>query len=448
MFTKTKLALATAVMLPAMTFSGQSLAAASNEDLSAKIEMLEAQLAKLQQLVTQQGEKQKAIETTVSKKVDSPVSGMKLTYGGFVKVDAISSSYSDGERASSAIGDDILVPSTIPVAGKSGSRRFDGHAKTSRFWFKTATPTSMGNINTHFEMDLLTFDGDERISNSDHSRIRHAYLKWDYNDSSSLLLGQSWSTFMSTMVLPETAEFIGPTSGVIFNRQTQARWSHKLSNGGTVHLALENPSTGTIDGDGVANPPGSPDPEVSNNFDDNNVPDFVARYDGNWGKFSYNIAGLARQITYDTGTQDEDKWGYGVSLSGKYAFANGDDLKMQFNQGHLGRYTALQAFRDAAVEADGDLDLIDVTGGFVAYRHLWTPKLRSTISYAMTRADNPSSVADTNNEEVSNYLVNLFYSPTTNLSFGLEYLNAERELENGDDGDLKRVQFTGKYVFQ
>jgi len=439
MFTKTKLALATAVMLPAMTFSGQSLAAASNEDLSAKIEMLEAQLAKLQQLVTQQGEKQKAIETTVSKKVDSPVSGMKLTYGGFVKVDAISSSYSDGERASSAIGDDILVPSTIPVAGKSGSRRFDGHAKTSRFWFKTATPTSMGNVNTHFEMDLLTFDGDERISNSDHSRIRHAYLKWDYDDNSSLLLGQSWSTFMSTMVLPETAEFIGPTSGVIFNRQTQARWSHKLSNGGTVHLALENPSTGTIDGGAGFS---------SNNYDDNNVPDFVARYDGNWGKFSYNIAGLARQITYDTGTQDEDKWGYGVSLSGKYAFANGDDLKMQFNQGHLGRYTALQAFRDAAIESDGDLDLIDVTGGFVAYRHLWTPKLRSTISYAMTRADNPSSVADTNNEEVSNYLVNLFYSPTTNLSFGLEYLNAERELENGDDGDLKRVQFTGKYVFQ
>ena len=244
---------------------------------------------------------------------------------------------------------------------------------------------------------------------------------------------------MSTLVLPETADFIGPTSGVIFNRQTQARWSHKLDNGGTIHLSAENPSSGTIDGGGGIS---------SNNHDDNSVPDFVARYDGSWGKFSYNVAGLARQITYDTGTQDEDKWGYGVSLSGKYAFANGDDLKMQFNAGHLGRYTALQAFRDAAVESDGDLDLIDVTGGFVAYRHLWSPKLRSTFLYAMTEADNPSSVSETNTEEVSNYLVNLFYSPTEKLSFGVEYMNAERDLENGDDGELKRVQVTGKYVFQ
>ncbi|WP_461519476.1 DcaP family trimeric outer membrane transporter [Porticoccus sp.] len=439
MFTKKKLALATAVMLPTMAFSGQLLAAASNEDLSAKIQMLESQLQQLQQLVTQQGEQQKAIETTVSKKVDSPVSGMKFSYGGFVKVDAMTSDYSGGERASSALGDEILVPSTIPVGGKDGSSRFDTHAKTSRFWFKTTTPTAAGDVNTHFEMDLLTGDGDERVSNSSHSRIRHAYVSWNYDENSTLLLGQTWSTFMSTMVLPETADFIGPTSGVIFNRQTQARWSHKLGNGGVVHLALENPSSGALDGgSGIE----------SNNFDDNSVPDFVARYDGSLGKFSYNLAGMARQIAYDTGTEDDDEWGYGLSASGKYQFENGDDLKMQLNHGNLGRYTALAAFRDAAVEADGDLDLLDVTGGFVAYRHLWTSKLRSTISYAMTKADNPNSVADTNTEEVNNYALNLFYSPTTNLSFGVEYFKAERELENGDDGDLKRVQFTGKYVFQ
>ncbi len=448
MFTKKKLALATAVMLPTMAFSGQLMAAASNEDLSAKIQMLESQLMQLQQLVAQQGEQQKAIETTVSKKVDSPVSGMKFSYGGFVKVDAMMSDYSDGERASSGLGDEILTPSTIPVGGKSGASRYDSHAKTSRFWFKTTTPTTAGNVNTHFEMDLLTAEGDERVSNSSHSRIRHAYMSWDYDQNSTLLLGQTWSTFMSTMVLPETADFIGPTSGVIFNRQTQARWSHKFSNGGMLHLAVENPSTGTLDGDGVANAANDPDPEVSSSFDDNNVPDFVARYDGSLGKFSYNLAGMARQIAYDTGTQDDDEWGYGLSASGKYQFENGDDLKMQLNHGNLGRYTALAAFRDAAVEADGDLDLLDVTGGFVAYRHLWTSKLRSTISYAMTKADNPNSVADNTTEEVNNYALNLFYSPTTNLSFGVEYFKAQRELENGDDGDLKRLQFTGKYVFQ
>lgn len=430
-------ALAALVMLPILTFSGQLLAT-TNDELSAKIKMLESQLTQLQHLVTEQGQKQQEIATVVTKKADSPVSGSKFTYGGFVKFDAMQSDYSGGERATAGIGDDILVPSTIPVGGSDGATRFDTSVKTSRFWFKTVTPTDMGNVRTHFELDMLTGDGDERISNSSHSRIRHAYLAWDYEEDSSLLLGQTWSTFMSTAVLPEAADFIGPTSGVIFNRQSQVRWSHKLDSGDKLHLALENPSTGTIDGGGGID---------GSNFDDNSVPDVVARYDGSFGSFSYNVAALGRQITYDTGTQDEDKFGAAFSLSGKYVFGSGDDLKLQLNHGNLGRYIALQAFRDAAVESDGDLDLLDVTGGFIAYRHFWTPKLRSTISYAMSSVDNPGDVSDTNTEEVNNYSVNLFYSPTKKLSFGVELFEAERELENGDNDDLRRVQFTGKYVF-
>ena len=437
MLNKKTRAIAAGVILPTLTFSGQ-LMASTNDELSAKIKMLESQLTQLQQLVTEQGQKQQEMATVVTKKADSPVSGSKFTYGGFVKFDAMQSDYSGGERATAAIGDDILVPSTIPVGGKDGATRFDTSVKTSRFWFKTTTPTDMGDVRTHFEMDMLTGDGDERVSNSSHSRIRHAYVAWDYEKDSSLLLGQTWSTFMSTAVLPEAVDFIGPTAGVIFNRQSQVRWSHQFDDGGKLHLALENPSTGVFDNGGGVD---------GSNFDDNSVPDAVVRYDGSVGSFIYNVAALGRQITYDTGTEDEDKFGFGVSLSGKYVFGNGDDVKLQFNHGHLGRYVALQAFRDAAVDADGDLDLLDVTGGFVAYRHLWNSKLRSTFSYAMTSADNPGDVAGTNTEEVSNYSANLFYSPTPKLSFGVELFKAERELENGDDGDLRRLQFTGKYVF-
>lgn len=438
MLNKKRMAIAAGIMLPTLTFSGQLLAT-TNDELSAKIKMLESQLSQLQTLVTEQGQKQQEMATVVTKKADSPVSGSKFTYGGFVKFDAMQSDYSDGERATSALGDEILVPSTIPVGGNDGATRFDTHVKTSRFWFKTVTPTDMGNVRTHFEMDMLTGDGDERISNSSHSRIRHAYVAWDYEEDSSLLLGQTWSTFMSTAVLPEAADFIGPTSGVIFNRQAQVRWSHQFDDGGKLHLALENPSTSIFDEDNGV--------DDGNNYDDNSIPDVVIRYDGKVGNFIYNVAAIGRQITYDTGTEDEDKFGFGTSLSGKYTFGNGDDVKLQFNHGHLGRYVGLQAFRDSSVEVDGDLDLVEITGGFVAYKHLWSPKFRSTFSYAMTSADNSSDIDDTNTEEVSNYSANLFYSPTKKLSFGVEFMKAERELENGDDGDLRRIQFTGKYVF-
>jgi hypothetical protein len=156
---------------------------------------------------------------------------------------------------------------------------------------------------------------------------------------------------------------------------------------------------------------------------------------------------MVRQINYNDGTNDDSQMGYGVTVSGKYAFNNGDDFKFMLSQGQLGRYIALNAFRDGAVEANGDVELITSMGGFVAYRHMWNAKLRSTISYAYSAANNPNTVAATVTKKVSNSNVNLMYSPTKNLTFGGEYLIAEREVESGADGDLSRLQLTSKWVF-
>jgi len=101
------------------------------------------------------------------------------------------------------------------------------------------------------------------------------------------------------------------------------------------------------------------------------------------------------------------------------------------------------------VEADGDIELISAMGGYLAYRHMWTDKLRSTISYAYGTADNSDSLENsgTVTKTISNANLNLMYSPTKKLTFGGEYILAEREVENGDDGDLSRLQFTSKWAF-
>jgi hypothetical protein len=44
-------------------------------------------------------------------------------------------------------------------------------------------------------------------------------------------------------------------------------------------------------------------------------------------------------------------------------------------------------------------------------------------------------------------LGNLFYSPLPKLDIGAEFRYAQRELENGTDGDLNRLQLTTKYSF-
>ena len=44
---------------------------------------------------------------------------------------------------------------------------------------------------------MISGQGDERVSNSFASRIRHAFLKWDYAPGKNLLAGQYWSTFFN-----------------------------------------------------------------------------------------------------------------------------------------------------------------------------------------------------------------------------------------------------------
>lgn len=363
----------------------------------------------------------------------------EASFGGFIKADMMWSDYSAQTRAGN-VGDDFLVPSTIAVGpDKGNSGVFDAHAKTSRIWFKTVTKTDAGSIKSYIEADFNA-SGDERLTNQSAQGLRHAFLDWSYSDTGSILMGQTWGTFFNVGALPEAVDFIGPTSGSLFNRQMQLRWTKKTANGGSIMLAAENPSSDLDDGgSGVSGA----------NFDNSEMPDLVARYNGKAGGLSYSAAVVLRDIAYESsnGALDDSDMGVAFSFSGAYMLGNGDDLKFAVNHGNLGRYIALDAIGDGVIEANGDIDLIDVTGGFVAYRHHWNKQLRSTISYATSTADNSNMAVADLTESVTNAYVNIMYSPIPKLTFGAEYMVAERETESGADGDLTRIQFMGKFVF-
>lgn len=451
----------TGAVAGALMMASAPLLAATNEELQQRMELLERELQTLRAELQQQ---RQARPQVVQEQLDapqtpapvataatakSPVLGdTEFSYGGFIKVDGIWSKSSDQQRYNSG-ADDYLVPGSVSVGdgSRGGDAIFDSTAKFSRFWLKTATNTNAGVVRSYFEMDFNS-DADERLTNQTSNGLRHAYLAWDYSDTGSLLVGQTWSTFMNDAALPEAVDFVGPTSGVIFARQPQVRWTYQLGGGTSLMLSAENPSVSVYDGGSGYE---------QNDVDDSAMPDLVARYNGRVGdNLQYSVAAMAREIGYSDQVSglDDSTYGYGVSLSGKWQFSNGDDLKFMLSQGNLGRYLALNAFRDAAVAADGDIDLVDSVGGFLAYRHFWTEKLRSTFTYAMSTADNPSGIVvspallETRiSETVANANVNLIYSPTPNLSFGAEYIYATREVESGLDGDLKRLQFMGKWMF-
>lgn len=362
-------------------------------------------------------------------------------YGGYIKLDAIFSQYSDGQRANASVGDDFLVPSVIPVGDgdNKGDTVFDSNAKFSRINFKTITDTSVGAITGFVEMDFNA-GNDERLTNQSSGGLRHAFFKWKQQDGDELLAGQTWSTFFNVGALPEAVDFVGPTSGSIFIRQTQLRYTTSVGENSKLMIAAENPSVSLYDGGGGID---------DNAMDDSSIPDLVIRNDMKAGDLSFSAAAMLRQIGYRDVANDVDdsQVGYGVSLSGKYLFGNGDDLKFMASHGNLGRYIALNAFRDGVVEADGDVELITASGGFIAYRHLWSDQWRSTLSYAYGTADNPDTLVADATKTISNANLNLLYSPTPGLTFGAEYLIASRETESGADGDLNRLQFTSKWAF-
>ena len=436
-FIKIKYARAKAGLISAMMINLVPLTAAaqtSTEELQLRIEELQAQVNKLAAEAEQQ--RRTVVENP---EPPQPQQGTQIEIGGFMKLDSQFSDYSDGTSATAGIGEDFLVPSTIPVGGDGGDTKFHSHAKSSRLFVKSRTAVAGGEVRTHLEIDAMASgQGDERISNSSAQRLRHAYVDWQMDDRRSLLAGQTWSTFFNVGALPEGMDFVGPV-GATFARQAQLRYTQKIGSG-SLQFSAENPATTLYNG-------------TENPYDDSSTPDLVLRYSNSAGDFSYSVASMSRELSYDNGTDNESVRGHAISVSGKYQLGR-DDIRFMLSSGNaLGRYMGLNGYRSGIIEADGDIDLIDQTGGFIALRHFWSNEWRSNLVLSASQADNPESVSDTTASAYQSAQLNLLYSPIPKITLGGEYIFASKEVENtsgallDDKGELQRLQFSVKYVF-
>ncbi|EED32644.1 porin [gamma proteobacterium NOR5-3] len=429
--------------------SGFVVAAVQSAEVDDRIAELERQIAELKSLVVSNKASISdnleilSVHAQDIEEVRPMKKGTRFQYGGYVQLDAIASNYSEGKPA--AVMDDLFVPSLIPVEPLSGQgdayTSTNIHAKSSRFYFGTETNTDAGKITSRIELDfILSGQGDERVSNSFSSRIRHAYLKWDYAPEQSLLAGQAWSTFFNVGALPDLLDFVGPV-GTVFERQPMIRWTS-----GPWQLAIENQTTR------VNLPQGG-----SSISDGQLMPDLVARYDAKAGDLSWSLAAIGRQLSYEErptasieGASDE-QFGYGLSLAGKWNLGR-NDLRFMASYGDaLGRYMGLNSFNDGYINVNGEISTIDQWGGFIAYRHYWTDQWRSNISVSASEASNPSlaefASAGGLAKSYRSMHVNLNYLPAPKLQLGGELMYGVKELEDGRDGDMYRLQFAAKYAF-
>lgn len=433
---------ATAILAP-------SVAMAGGNDNDARIAALEAQIAELKAMMSGQIQEQQVLATrvdTVSKTVKSGP-GYDVKIGGYIKADLTWTKASNGDPNN--VG--FYYPTQIPVGadGSGEGAHADMSVAESRINF-SATRELDGHSLTFFtEMDFYGGGGNEVATNSIHPRLRHAFIKYD-----NWLIGQTWSTFQDVSALAENLDFIGPGEGTTFVRQPMVRWTN-----GPLQLAIENTNTRFFN-----------KPETSSGAvlsDDGAIPDIIAKYTfkGDYGHVA--IAGIYRDLSYETASEEFSDTGFGVSVSGKLKVGDsGDDFRFMLTSGTgLGRYlgvtgtpgaVAVREELDEDIYATRDIEAIDSTGGFVSYRHLWNDKWRSNITYSMQKIDNAVAVAEDWDsasvvagaiKDVNSIHLNLLYSPTAKVTFGAEYMTAERESEGGLDADLDRLQFSAKYAF-
>ena len=435
------LAAAITVAIDVATGAGR---AETLDELKAQIEALQNKVVDLERKQTASETRQAAVANNVvtggatKGSFRLPGSDTSVTLGGYVKLDAVFSGASAGVDTK---GDLFLDPTAIavgPGAGDHERNQVKFGARETRLFVKTNTPTAAGDLNTHVEFDFYGADGNESVSNSHGFRLRHAYATLGH-----FLAGQTWTNFMNPAALPETLDFGGPV-GQIFDRQAQVRWTQPFGESGSGlrgqwSVGLENPET-------VAQVPGG----ASFRADDDHVPDVTGQlmFDTPRGKFS--IHGLVRQLRVDSGAAPaatDQKLGAALSVAGVVPAIGKDDFRFTASAGNaIGRYSD-GFFPDAVVDDDGHVRLPRQWGGFVAYRHYWSDRLRSSLVLSMAGEINPANAPSNTNKSTRSAHVNLIWSPVANSDIGLEFIHASRETEDGQSGHLNRLQASAKYAF-
>ncbi len=230
----------------------------------------------------------------------SAIGKTKISVGGFAKLDAIVSDYS--KAPTRGVGEDFFIPPSINTTGSPSDPNLNLHAKETRFWLKSNTPTGRGDISTYFEIDFMaSAQGNERTVNAYSPRLRHTYIK-----TNRWTLGQTWSTFGDTASVPDYLDDLGPV-GVANGRQAQIRYTLPTEDGNWM-FALENPETTLTPFAGGA--------RIA--ADDSALPDAVVRrnWTGEWGAFS--VAGMLRQLKIDSAGYDDSEFGSAIALSGRF----------------------------------------------------------------------------------------------------------------------------------
>ena len=364
-----------------------------------------------------------------------PGTDTSLGFGGYIKTDVLFNNMSAGRDKA---GDQYTVYSQIPLGKSPGEHsQITFNAKETRLWFRSFTPSKWGDINTLLEMD---FYGDAATYTYT-PRVRHAY-----GSLGNFLAGQTWTTFLNVNVLPNLLDPGGSAGAVYGVRQPLVRWTQPFTIENLpmdVQIALESPRSRIRDVP-------TADADVFSTPNADRYPDLVARVNFNpdWGKFS--LATLGRQVrnTDSVSGRSQSEWGGAISLAGKINTVDLDNIRLILNYGNaMGRYVASSNTFEDAVLSNGHLQLVDIYSGMFSYQHFWSKDWQSNVTYGFVHANQSALAGNNITSQVQSVHANLLWSPINPIILGMEYIYATRDVFDGRNGELQRIQFSARYNF-
>ncbi|MGE4012433.1 MAG: DcaP family trimeric outer membrane transporter, partial [Alphaproteobacteria bacterium] len=292
--------------------------AMAENDVAAMREQVEAMKERVAKIEAER-ETKKRIAAAASVEAGSrprswklPGTNTSMSIGGYVKADFIWDMNAPAGDKFSQDSDSLAVDNSV-AARKQGQFRF--HARSSRLFVRTDTPTDWGALVTYFEADF--FGGSTSVSsqvnngyfaNSDF-RLRHAY-----GQLGPVLAGQTTSLFLPSSYFGEIIDAGGPV-GTNTNRRGQLRYTHVFPGGFSLAASIEDPGS-----------PGrtvcatnSPSTICSAGLATNPVftyPEFVVSGEYNFANGRVWLGGLLRNVQNDTGAgQHEENWGYQFAMA-------------------------------------------------------------------------------------------------------------------------------------
>ena len=333
--------------------------------------------------------------------------------GGYVKADLI--------HDLDAIGStDVFDPLTIPTDGRPGENT-RLHARQTRLNLDVR-PNNGEEMQLFVETDFFGTTDPFRRSRA-FLRLRHAYVR-----AGRFLAGQTWTTFMDETILPSTLDFESPRS-VILDRRAVVRWTQPVNDSLDLAFALEDPRP-------VFDLNSAPSGDL-----ERPAPDLIgrARFETSWGHLQ--SAALVRMLRYrqDNGIED-DEIGWGFNFTGRANLHDFDSVLFQVAFGE-----AIESYRqapDAAVGANGLIEVIPLVAWVVGYEVNWTERITSTLVYSAGDGTNTAFQLPGAPQAAEYLAANLIFYPRPGFSWGAEYLYGARTDADNSMGQANRIQFS------